>query len=76
MTIGLALLGLIIVILVIIGITQTYVKAPPNVALIISGWTKEPRILKGQGGIRIPFFLRSLADHLFLLLHVLPLALA
>lgn len=42
MTIGLALLGLIIVILLVIGITQTYVKAPPNVALIISGWTKEP----------------------------------
>ena len=64
MTIGLALLGLIIVILLVIGITQTYVKAPPNVALIISGWTKEPRILKGQGGIRIPFLERI--DNLYL----------
>ena len=64
MTVGLALLGLIIVILLVIGITQTYVKAPPNVALIISGWTKEPRILKGQGGIRIPFLERI--DNLYL----------
>ena len=64
MTVGLALLGLIIVILLVIGITQTYVKAPPNIALIISGWTKEPRILKGQGGIRIPFLERI--DNLYL----------
>jgi len=52
------------VILLIIVITQTYVKAPPNVAYIISGWTKEPRILKGQGGIRIPFLERI--DNLYL----------
>ena len=64
MTVGFALLVLIVVVLVIFGITQTYVKAPPNIALIISGWTKEPRILKGQGGIRIPFLERI--DNLYL----------
>ena len=64
MTVGFALLVLIVVVLVVFGITQTYVKAPPNIALIISGWTKEPRILKGQGGIRIPFLERI--DNLYL----------
>ena len=34
----------------------SYVKSPPNVAFIISGLSKEPRILVGKGGIRIPFF--------------------
>ena len=64
MTVGFALLVFIVVVLVVFGITQTYVKAPPNIALIISGWTKEPRILKGQGGIRIPFLERI--DNLYL----------
>ena len=64
MTVGLAVLILVVVVLLVILITQTYVKAPPNVALIISGWTKEPRILKGQGGIRIPFLERI--DNLYL----------
>lgn len=36
----------------------SYVKSPPNVAFIISGLSKEPRILVGKGGIRIPFFER------------------
>ena len=57
-------IGIIIAVIIIFGITQTYVKAPPNVAYIISGWTKEPRILKGQGGIRIPFLERI--DNLYL----------
>ena len=64
MTVAYAVLAVIVVILLIIAITQTYVKAPPNVAYIISGWTKEPRILKGQGGIRIPFLERI--DNLYL----------
>ena len=57
-------IGIIIAVIIVFGITQTYVKAPPNVAYIISGWTKEPRILKGQGGIRIPFLERI--DNLYL----------
>ena len=64
MTVAYAVLAVVVVILLIIAITQTYVKAPPNVAYIISGWTKEPRILKGQGGIRIPFLERI--DNLYL----------
>ena len=35
-----------------------YLKAPPDVAYVISGLRKKPRILVGQAGIRIPFFER------------------
>lgn len=45
-------------------IKQTYVKAPPNYALIISGWKREPRVLIGSGGIRVPFLERI--DQLYL----------
>lgn len=37
---------------------SSYVKAPPSTAFIISGLNKEPRILIGKGGYRIPFFER------------------
>ena len=50
-------LGFIVpVILVIIIITQGYVKAPPDHAYIISGLRKQPRVLIGRAGIKIPFF--------------------
>ncbi len=49
-------LGFIVpVILVIIIITQGYVKAPPDHAYIISGLRKQPRVLIGRAGIKIPF---------------------
>jgi flotillin len=52
-------------VVVLIGLIVTmYVKAPPNIAYIISGWKSEPRILKGQGGLRIPFLERL--DKLYL----------
>jgi flotillin len=35
-----------------------YVKAPPDMAYIISGHHKKPRILIGKAGIKIPFFER------------------
>lgn len=35
-----------------------YLKAPPDVAYVISGIRKKPRILVGQAGIRVPFFER------------------
>ena len=35
-----------------------YVKAPPDVAYIISGLHKKPRILVGKAGIKIPFLER------------------
>ena len=47
-----------IVILIALVLIFGYVKAPPDVAYIISGIKKEPRILVGKAGIKIPFFER------------------
>jgi flotillin len=44
------------IILLIAIIILSYVKTPPQVALIISGLSKTPRVLIGKGGFRIPFF--------------------
>ena len=44
------------VIVVLVIITQGYVKAPPDHAFIISGLRKTPRVLIGRAGIKIPFF--------------------
>lgn len=48
----------IIVIAVIIILASGYVKAPPDVAYIISGIRKTPRVLIGRAGIKIPFLER------------------
>ena len=48
----------IIVLAVIIILASGYLKAPPDVAYVISGVRKKPRILVGQAGLRIPFFER------------------
>lgn len=45
-------------IVVCIIIAAGYLKAPPDVAYVISGIRKKPRILIGQAGIRVPFFER------------------
>jgi len=50
--------------LFLILIFASYVKTPPQVALIISGISKTPRVLIGKGGIRVPFFERL--DKVFL----------
>ena len=50
--------------LFLILIFASYVKTPPQVALIISGISRTPRVLIGKGGIRIPFFERL--DKVFL----------
>ena len=42
----------------------SYVKAPPSYAFIITGLSKEPRVLIGTSGFRIPFFERI--DHIYL----------
>ena len=47
-----------IIALVLILLIAGYLKAPPDVAYVISGIRKKPRILIGQAGIRIPFFER------------------
>ena len=49
-----------IIIMLLVG----YTKARPDVAAVISGLSKKPRILIGRAGIRIPFFER--VDELFL----------
>ena len=49
---------IIAVVAIILLICAGYVKAPPDVAYIISGVRKKPRILVGQAGLRIPFFER------------------
>ena len=46
------------VLLLAIIIFISYVKAPPSFAYIISGLSREPRVLIGSGGFRIPFFER------------------
>lgn len=49
------ILGVIVVCAIL---AAGYLKAPPDVAYVISGIRKKPRILVGQAGIRIPFFER------------------
>ena len=48
----------VIALLVIIVLASGYLKAPPDVAYVISGLRKKPRILVGQAGIKVPFFER------------------
>lgn len=60
---GLIVFGCVLVLIVVI-FAAGYVKAPPDKAFIISGMAKEPRILIGKAGIRIPFLERM--DRLYL----------
>lgn len=46
------------VILVILIFLMGYVKAPPDVAYIISGLREHPKVLIGKAGIKIPFLER------------------
>ena len=55
--IGFAVPALIVLALVLV-VACGYVKAPPDMAYIISGVRKKPRVLVGQAGIKIPFFER------------------
>lgn len=56
---GTAILVAILVLLLLIVLFTSYVKAPPDKAYIISGWRKEPKILIGRAGLKIPFFERK-----------------
>lgn len=58
------LIPTVIVIAVIVVLCSGYLKAPPDMAYLISGVGKKPRILIGKAGIKIPFFER--VDRLFL----------
>ena len=55
--INLILIGVAVVFVVILFLAG-YLKAPPDVAYVISGVRKKPRVLVGRAGIRIPFFER------------------
>lgn len=48
----------IIAALIIAILASGYVKSPPDVAYIISGFHKNPRVLIGKAGIKIPFLER------------------
>ena len=47
--------GIAAAILVIVLFLLSYVKAPPDHAFLISGVKKQPRVLIGRAGFRIPF---------------------
>ena len=49
------IIGVIVAILVLVIVVSGYVKASPDTAYIISGLRKEPKVLIGKAGIKIPF---------------------
>lgn len=51
------ILGAIAVVVIVI-LCSSYVKAPPDMAYIVSGAHTKPRILIGKAGLKIPFFER------------------
>lgn len=55
---SLSIIIAVVVLFVVVLISVSYVKAPPSQAFIISGLGKEPRVLIGKGGLRIPFLER------------------
>lgn len=50
---------IIVAIVLLFVIMSGYVKAAPNIAYIISGFRKKPKILIGRAGIKIPFLERK-----------------
>lgn len=50
---------LLVLVIILVILATGYVKAPPNVAYIISGYKKEPRVLIGRAGVKIPFLERK-----------------
>jgi len=49
---------IVALILLVVFVFISYVKAPPSFAYIISGLSSQPRVLIGKGGFRIPFLER------------------
>lgn len=49
------IIGVIVFVLVIVIVVTGYVKASPDTAYIISGLRKQPKVLIGKAGIKIPF---------------------
>ena len=52
------IIGIGIVVLTVVLCLIMYVKAPPSVAYILSGLRKEPRVLIGTGGFKVPIIER------------------
>lgn len=55
---NLSLIPIIVAVLVIALLCMGYVKAPPDMAYIISGVKKKSKVVIGKASIRIPFFER------------------
>ena len=53
------IIGAIAIIIILGIILSGYVKAPPDIAFIISGLKKKPKVLIGRAGIKIPFLERK-----------------
>ena len=53
-----SIIGIGIVVLAVVLCLIMYVKAPPSVAYILSGLRKEPRVLIGTGGFKVPIIER------------------
>lgn len=52
------IVALVVVIILIVLLSLGYVKAPPDMAFIISGIKKKSKVVIGKASIRIPFFER------------------
>ena len=48
-----------VLVLIVLLFALGYLKAPPDKAFIISGLRKEPKILIGKAGLKVPFFERK-----------------
>ena len=51
-----AIIAIVVIALIVIFLAVGYVKAPPDLAFIISGIKKKSTIVIGKAAIRIPFF--------------------
>lgn len=54
---GISLIWIIVAVVIIFFViiaAMCYVKAPSSTAYLLSGWKKEPRVLNGSGGVKIP----------------------
>ncbi len=52
------IIATVVVVLILLLLAMGYVKAPPDMAFIISGIKKKSKIVIGKASIRIPFFER------------------
>lgn len=53
-----AIIAIVVIAIIVIFLAIGYVKAPPDMAFIISGIKKKSKIVIGKAAIRIPFFER------------------